>query len=86
MKELERRLQKLEADVKKANAQKKAEERAREINEEYPKTVEIEKKMYEVRCGNCNSLWSYSESYLLSRCEIGWRYCPMCGVKIKGVE
>ena len=86
MNDLERRLKKLEDDIRKTKAQQKAEERAREIKEEYPKTVKVEKTIYEVRCGNCGALWNHSESQLLTRCEVVWRFCPMCGVKIKGVS
>lgn len=85
MTDIERRLRRLEADIKEQERKAKAEERAKVVNGEYPMTKEVKKTLYEVRCGNCGELWSYSESALLSSYFEGWRFCPMCGVKILGV-
>ena len=86
MRELERRLQRLEQDVKREKEQQKAEKRAKEIEAAYPKTEQVQKTLYEVRCGNCNALWQIVETQLLAHDLTSWRYCPNCGVKIKGVH
>ena len=86
MTEIERRLKRLEQDIKRAKEQQKAEERAKEIEAAYPKTEQVQKTLYEVRCGNCGVLWQISETALLAHDFTSWRYCPNCGVKIKGVE
>lgn len=85
MKEIERRLQRLEQDIKREKEQQKAEKRAKEIEAAYPKTEQVQKTFYEVRCGNCNVLWKIAETQLLAHNFTSWRYCPYCGVKIKGV-
>ena len=84
MNDLERRLRKLEADVEKAKRQSEAIERAKDISEVIPRTIEVQKTLYEVRCGNCEALFGVSETALLQYGFTQWRFCPMCGVRIKG--
>ena len=86
MTDLERRLYRLEQDVKMAKEQKKAEERAKETRSAYPKTEQVQKTLYETRCGNCGALFGIVETALFSYDFMSWRFCPNCGIRIKGVE